>query len=79
MGGGRGDSEHKMSFQVLPCDYHFLRTMGLKMVDGRDFKESDMKTGAYVVNRALMNQYPWLRVGEPIGRQNAWGDQLTTP
>ena len=79
MGWGRGDSEHKMSFQVLPCDYHFLHTMGLKMVDGRDFKESDMKTGAYVVNRALMNQYPWLRVGEPIGRQNAWGDQLTTP
>ena len=57
MGWGRGDGEHRVSLQVLPCDYEYLRTMQLKIVEGRDFNESDMKTGAYVLNKAAMAQY----------------------
>ena len=76
MGWGRGDDEHHMVLQVLPCDYEYLRTMQLKIVDGRDFRESDMKTGAYVLNKAAMAQYKWLVVGDSIGRQNSgWGSQ----
>lgn len=76
MGWGRGDDEHHMVLQVLPCDYEYLRTMQLKIVDGRDFRESDMKTGAYVLNKAAMAQYKWLVVGDSIGRQNGgWGSQ----
>ena len=76
MGWGRGDNEHHMVLQVLPCDYEYLRTMQLKITEGRDFRESDMKTGAYVLNKAAMAQYKWLVVGDSIGRQNGgWGSQ----
>ena len=76
MGWGRGDNEHHMVFQVLPCDYEYLRTMQLKIIEGRDFRESDMKTGAYVLNKTAMAQYKWLVVGDSIGRQNSgWGSQ----
>ncbi len=75
MGWGRGDGEHHMVLQVLPCDYEYLRTMQLKIVEGRDFRESDMKTGAYVLNKAAMAQYKWLVVGDSIGHQSNWGSQ----
>ena len=76
MGWGRGDNDHHMVLQVLPCDYEYLRTMQLKIVEGRDFRESDMKTGAYVLNKTAMAQYKWLVVGDSIGRQNGgWGSQ----
>ncbi|WP_295367421.1 FtsX-like permease family protein [uncultured Prevotella sp.] len=76
MGWGRGDNEHHMVLQVLPCDYEYLRAMQLKIAEGRDFRESDMKTGAYVLNKAAMAQYKWLVVGDSIGRQNSgWGSQ----
>ena len=75
MGWGRGDGEHHMVLQVLPCDYEYLRTMQLKIVEGRDFRESDMKTGAYVLNKTAMAQYKWLVVGDSIGRQSNWGGE----
>ena len=76
MGWGRGDNDHHMVLQVLPCDYEYLRTMQLKITEGRDFRESDMKTGAYVLNKTAMAQYKWLVVGDSIGRQNSgWGSQ----
>ena len=74
MGWGRGSEDKQMSLQVIPCDYNYLRTMGLKIADGRDFRESDMKTGAYILNKAAIKQYDWLVVGDSIGRQNEWGD-----
>ena len=75
MGWGRGDGDHHMVLQVLPCDYEYLRTMQLKIVEGRDFRESDMKTGAYVLNKTAMAQYKWLVVGDSIGRQSNWGGE----
>lgn len=75
MGWGRGDGEHRVSLQVLPCDYEYLRTMQLKIVEGRNFNESDMKTGAYVLNKAAMAQYKWFVVGDSIGRQTDWDSQ----
>lgn len=73
MGWGRGSDSHQISLQVVPCDYEYLRTMGLKITEGRDFRESDSKTGAYVLNQTAMEQYNWLVVGDSIGRQNNWG------
>lgn len=73
MGWVRGSGEHQMSLQVLPCDYEYPQTMGLKILEGRNFNEADMKTGAYVLNKAAMQQYKWLAVGDSIGRQNEWG------
>lgn len=73
MGWGRGSGEHQMSLQVLPCDYEYPQTMRLNILEGRNFNEADMKTGAYVLNKAAMQQYKWLAVGDSIGRQNEWG------
>lgn len=73
MGWGRGSDSHQISLQVVPCDYEYLRTMGIKITEGRDFRESDSKTGAYVLNQTAMEQYNWLVVGDSIGRQNNWG------
>ncbi len=75
MGWGRGNADKHVSMSVVPCDYNYLRTMGIKIIAGRDFNESDSIKGAYVANRAFMKMYPWMRVGEPIGRQNDWGDE----
>ena len=75
MGWGRGNDEHQMSLQVLPCDYEYTQTMGLKILEGRNFNEADMKTGAYVLNKAAMAQYKWLVVGDSISRQSNWGSQ----
>ena len=71
---GRGEGDKQMSLEVVPCDYNYLRTMGLKIVEGREFRESDTKSGAYVLNKAAMQQYSWLQVGDSIGRQNSWGE-----
>ena len=74
MGWGRGDGDRRMKFSVVPCDDGYLRTMGLHVAEGRDFRESDMKTGAYIVNRTMMKKYDWLVLGDSIGRQNPWGE-----
>ncbi len=71
---GRGEGDKQMSLEVVPCDYNYPRTMGLKIVEGREFRESDTKSGAYVLNKAAMQQYSWLQVGDSIGRQNSWGE-----
>ena len=75
MGWGRGNGEHSMSFNVLPCDYGYLATMGIKVLQGRDFTPNDKNKGAYIANQAMMKQYPWLQVGDSIGRQNEWSSQ----
>lgn len=62
MGWGRGSGEHQMSLQVLPCDYEYPQTMGLKILEGRNFNEADMKTGAYCSIRlpcSSTNGLPW--------------------
>lgn len=74
MAWGRGEGDKQMSLEVIPCDYNYPRTMGLKIAEGREFRESDMKSGAYVLNKAAMQQYSWLQVGDSIGRQNSWGE-----
>ena len=74
MAWGRGEGDKQMSLEVIPCDYNYPRTMGLKIAEGREFRESDMKSGAYVLNKAAMQQYSWLQMGDSIGRQNSWGE-----
>ena len=48
MSWGRGDKDHQVQFVALPVDYHYLRTMGIKVVEGRDFTEHD--GDCYVIN-----------------------------
>lgn len=60
---GRGkDNDHVAHFFCLRCDCHFIETMGIKIVDGRDFNETD--NGAFIFNEAAMKEYPWFTVGQ---------------
>ena len=70
----RGNGDKSMNMQVMLCDPGYLRTMGLKIEEGRDFKESDNQTGAYILNRTMMDKYKWLHVGDSIGSRSEWGD-----
>lgn len=59
---GRGEGEREMHYYCLPVDYHYLKTMGIKVTEGRDFNESD--DGVYIFNEAARRKYDFLRVGE---------------
>ncbi|WP_102408620.1 ABC transporter permease [Parabacteroides bouchesdurhonensis] len=59
MNWGRTFKDKDISYQCLPVDAEFLKVMGVKVVDGRDFREGDMKTtrGAYIFNEAARKKY----------------------
>ena len=60
----RGDGEKSYHFSVFPVDWKFLRTYGIDIVEGRDFKESDSDT--YIINEAMKRAYPDLEVGKQL-------------
>ncbi len=64
MGWGRGDDDHKITFTSLPVDYHYLRTMGIKVIEGRDFNEHD--GDVYIINEAARRQWPWVELDKPL-------------
>ena len=51
----------KFKFPFLQCDSHIMRTLGIKIVAGRDFNESD--TAAYIINEAAAKQWKWAKPG----------------
>lgn len=55
---GRGHGDKYYNFSVFPVDWKFLRTYGIDIVEGRDFKESD--GDVYIINEAMKRQYPEL-------------------
>ncbi len=64
MGWGRSDEEHSMNFSCLPVDYNYLTVMGIKIIQGRNFKEHD--GDVYIFNEAALRQYPWLELDKKI-------------
>lgn len=64
MGWGRGNAEVSYSFRVVPVDWKFLRTYGIEVVEGRDFREGD--GDVYIINEAMKNIYPDIEVGKPL-------------
>lgn len=61
---GRGDSEHEVQFVCMPCDWRYLRTMGIKIEEGNDFSEHDLNV--FVINRCMKDACDWMQVGKPI-------------
>ena len=64
MGWGRSDDEHKITFTSMPVDYHYLRTMGIKVIEGRDFNEHD--GDVYIINEAARRQWSWVEMDKPL-------------
>lgn len=64
MGWGRGNGDVYYQFWALPVEWNFLRTNGIKILEGRDFKEGD--GDVYIINKAMKDQYPDIEVGKPL-------------
>ena len=64
MGWGRGDDEHTITFTCMPVDCHYLKTMGIKIVEGRDFNEHD--GDVYIINEAARRQWPWVEIDKEL-------------
>ena len=64
MGWGRADDDHTVTFTCLPVDCHYLKTMGIRIVEGRDFNEHD--SDCYIINEAARRAWPWVEIGKPL-------------
>ena len=64
MGWGRGDNDHRITFTSMPVDWRYLRTMGIKVIDGRDFTEHD--GDCYIINEAARRQWPWVEMDKKL-------------
>ena len=66
-GRSENNGEHHVQFTVIPVDQNYLKTLQIKIIEGRDFNDHDVNTGAYILNKCMMKKYDWLKVNELIG------------
>ena len=64
MAWGRADNDHQITFTSMPVDWHYLRTMGIKVIEGRDFTEHD--GDCYIINEAARKQWPWVEIDKKL-------------
>ena len=61
---GRNDKDHQIQYTVLPVDYHYLRTMGIEVIEGRDFNEHD--GDCYIINEAARKKWDWVEMNQKL-------------
>ncbi len=64
MGWGRGMGDKTVTFTCLPVDWRYLRTMGIKVIEGRDFNEHD--GDCYIINEAARKRWSWIEMDKPL-------------
>ena len=64
MGWGRGDGDKAVTFTCFPVDWRYLRTMGIKIIEGRDFNEHD--SDCYIINRAARERWSWVEMDKEL-------------
>ena len=64
MGWGRAQGDKSVSFTSMPVDWHYLRTMGIKVIDGRDFNEHD--SDCYIINEAARKRWTWVEMNKEL-------------
>ena len=80
---GRKDDEHEIYTAVLRVDWRYLRALGIKVIEGRDFTEHDglpatgeAETGrfdtdeVYIINEAARRQWDWVQMDKPLLMNN---------
>ncbi len=65
-GEGRGKGERYMEYHTVGVDSEYMRTYGIKILEGRDFNEQDAMIGTCIVNNAMKKRYPWLTIGQKL-------------
>ena len=61
---GRGSGNKHMTFTCIFVDWRFLSVMGIDIVEGRNFRQTD--GDVYIFNESAKKKYPWLAVDKPI-------------
>jgi putative ABC transport system permease protein len=64
MGWGRAQGGKSVSFTSMPVDWHYLSTMGIKVVEGRDFNEHD--SDCYIINEAARKRWTWVEMDKEL-------------
>ena len=65
---GRGEGDKHMTFTCVFVDWRFLQVMGIDIVEGRNFRETD--GDVYIFNESAKKKYPWLAVDKPINDED---------
>ena len=65
---GRGEGAKHMTFSCIFVDWRFLDVMGIDIVEGRNFRETD--GDVYIFNESAKKKYPWLAVNKPINDED---------
>jgi putative ABC transport system permease protein len=68
--------EDKVSFVTMATEYDFAKTMGIKLLEGRDFSpEVGTDTSAIIINKSALDL---MGLDDPIGQKiRIWGDDRT--
>ena len=68
---------HPVKYRFIMADQNFLQTMGIEVIEGRGFQQSD--SAAIIINKAAREQLPDLKLGTAIsiGLDEEAGDSAT--
>lgn len=55
---------HQTDYYFTHTDQDYMRTMGIKIIEGRDFADDD--SAVVIINEAARQQWPWLKMGDKI-------------
>jgi ABC-type antimicrobial peptide transport system permease subunit len=68
--------DRKVIFSTIACEYDYSKTMGIRMLEGRDFSEEfPSDSTAIIINKAALDL---MQLENPIGQQmELWGKKKT--
>ena len=68
---------HQFSYNFLWTDHRFMSTMGIKLIEGRNFEPTD--TAVAIITQSTRKQWDWIELGDRISNnpENVDGDSVT--
>lgn len=68
--------DRKVMFSTIACEYDYSKTMGIRMLEGRDFSEEIASdSSAIIINKAALDL---MQLKDPLGQQlDLWGKKKT--
>ena len=71
------NTDQNTIFSYLHTSYNYPRTMGIKIIEGRDFDKTDSCVA--IINKAASKEWDWIKIGSkiPTDLDNTRGDSST--